>query len=76
MKCIKKNDVITKVSDEEAHVKVNKHGWKYVPKSEWKTSVRDAVKIVKEAIKVEKDQTTKERKAKNRSKAYAEKQER
>lgn len=42
MKCIKSKDgEIRKVADADANVKVKLHGWKFVPKSEWKINVRD-----------------------------------
>jgi hypothetical protein len=44
MKCIKKGDEIRRVSDVDADNKVKVHGWAFVPKSEWKTKVRDANK--------------------------------
>jgi hypothetical protein len=44
MKCIKKGDEIRRVSDVDADNKVKVHGWSFVPKSEWKTKVRDANK--------------------------------
>jgi hypothetical protein len=84
MKILFKDNKYTKVSsDLEADEKVKKFGYRYASRSEWKTNVRDAAKIVKEAIevekvskKLEKSQTSKERKAQNRAKAYAERQER
>jgi hypothetical protein len=44
MKCIKKGDEIRRVSDVDADLKVKVHGWTFIPKSEWKTKVRDANK--------------------------------
>jgi len=44
MKCIKKDGEIRRVSDVDADLKVKVHGWTFVPKSEWKTKVRDANK--------------------------------
>jgi hypothetical protein len=44
MKCIKKDGEIRRVSDVDADNKVKVHGWSFVPKSEWKTKVRDANK--------------------------------
>ena len=42
MKCIKsKPGEVRRVADLEAESKVKIHGWAYVPKSEWKTQVRD-----------------------------------
>jgi hypothetical protein len=40
MKTLKKNDEIVRVTDKEADEKV-KWGWKFCPKHEWKTNVRD-----------------------------------
>jgi hypothetical protein len=44
MKCIKKDGEIRRVSDVDADNKVKVHGWSFIPKSEWKTKVRDANK--------------------------------
>jgi hypothetical protein len=41
MKCIKKDGEIRRVSDVDADNKVKVHGWSFIPKSEWKTKVRD-----------------------------------
>lgn len=36
MKCIKKGTQILRIGDKIADKKVEKEGWKYIPKSEWK----------------------------------------
>ena len=36
MKCIKKNKIVKRVSDEQAAHFTKELGWKYCPKSEWK----------------------------------------
>ena len=53
MKCIKKGDEIRRVSDVDADNKVKVHGWTFVPKSEWKTKVRDFAKTVNVEVKAE-----------------------
>jgi hypothetical protein len=53
MKCIKKGDEIRRVSDVDADLKVKVHGWAFVPKSEWKTKVRDFNKTINVEIKSE-----------------------
>ena len=47
MKTIFKNGTYQRVSDEVAEKKVNKEGWNFVPKSEWKEKIRDAEKASK-----------------------------
>lgn len=42
-KCIKKGDVINRVSNENAFALVKK-GWEFCPRSEWKLKVRDSKK--------------------------------
>lgn len=37
MKVVKKGEVVMRVLDEEAHVLVQVHGYKYCPKHEFKT---------------------------------------
>ena len=37
---------IRRVSDVDADNKVKVHGWSFIPKSEWKTKVRDVNKTV------------------------------
>lgn len=39
MKCIRKGGIIKRVSNDEAIEAVNKHGYKYCPKSEYKNSI-------------------------------------
>ena len=53
MKCIKKGSEIRRVSEQEADNKVKVHGWSFVPKSEWKTQVRDFNKTVNVEVKAE-----------------------
>ena len=54
MKCIKsKLGEIRRVSDVDADNKVKVHGWAFVPKSEWKTKVRDFAKTVNVEVKAE-----------------------
>ena len=36
MKCVKKNKVYKRVSNEEAKKLVEEEGWKYAPKHEWR----------------------------------------
>lgn len=38
MKCIKKKDEAKRMNNEEAADLVKNKGWKYVPKSSWKSS--------------------------------------
>ena len=44
MKCIKKDEVIKRVKDDVAKLKVEENGWSFCSKSEWKTKVRDVKK--------------------------------
>lgn len=53
MKCIKKDGEIRRVSDVDADNKVKVHGWTFVPKSEWKTKVRDFNKTINVEVKSE-----------------------
>jgi hypothetical protein len=55
MKCIKNKTTgeILKVSDDTADVKVKLFGWSFIPKSEWKTQVRDFNKTVNVEVKAE-----------------------
>ena len=47
MKCIKsKEGEIRRVVDKDADSKVKNFGWVFIPKSEWKTKVRDFNKKV------------------------------
>lgn len=43
MKCIAKGTEVKRVSDSDADIRVKQHGWKYVPKSEWKLYTRGPV---------------------------------
>jgi hypothetical protein len=66
MKTIVKDGIYERLSDMEADVKV-KAGWKFCPKSDWKTNVRDFGKPSKEeleAAKAEKEAAKAEKKAK------------
>ena len=46
MKCIKnKEGEIRRVKEDEADLKVKVHGWKFVPKSEWKLASRKKVEV-------------------------------
>ena len=47
MKCIKKGDVIKRVKNDVANIAVEKDGWSFCPKSEWKVNVRDVKKVSK-----------------------------
>jgi hypothetical protein len=69
MKCIKKDETIVRIADEEAHVKVTKFGWKYVPRSEWKEKIRDANK--KALVSPEENTKHQETKAKRAAKRIA-----
>ena len=43
MKCIKKGDEIRRVSDIDADERVKGGYWKFIPKSEWKGTLKKAV---------------------------------
>ena len=46
MKCIKNREgEIRRVKEDEADLKVKVHGWKFIPKSEWKLSSRKKIEI-------------------------------
>lgn len=54
MKCIKnQTGEIRRVADKDADVKVKSYGWTFVPKSEWKTKVRDFNKTITTETKSE-----------------------
>jgi hypothetical protein len=54
MKCIKnQTGEIRRVADKDADVKVKSYGWVFVPKSEWKTKVRDFNKTTNIEVKSE-----------------------
>jgi hypothetical protein len=54
MKCIKnQTGEIRRVADKDADVKVKSYGWAFVPKSEWKTQVRDFNKTTNIEVKAE-----------------------
>lgn len=66
MKTIAKDGSYQRLSNQDAEQKV-KSGWKYCPKSDWKTNVRDTGKPTQEEI--ESDKAEKEaRKAEKRKK--------
>ena len=48
-----KGGEIRRVSDVDADIKVKVHGWSFIPKSEWKTQVRDFNKTVNVEVKAE-----------------------
>ena len=48
MKTIQLNEQILRVKDDVAEEKVDRYGWKYVPRSIWKEQVRDVKQIAKE----------------------------
>ena len=52
MKTLKLNDKIIRVSDNDTN-RFLKVGYTFVPKSEWKTKVRDANKVVATEVKAE-----------------------
>jgi hypothetical protein len=69
MKTIVKNGEYQRLNDSDADMKV-KTGWKFCPKSEWKTNVRDTGKPTKEeveAAKADKEAAKAEKKAKRNS---------
>jgi len=47
MKTVKQGKEVKRVSDSDAKIMINKGGWAYCPKSEWKSTVRDAGKASK-----------------------------
>jgi hypothetical protein len=52
MKTLKLNDKIIRVADNDTN-RFLKVGYTFVPKSEWKTKVRDANKVVATEVKAE-----------------------
>jgi len=62
MKTVFKNGVYDRVNEEVAETRVNNQGWKYVPKSEWKTNTRPAPRE-KSLVEDEKKQETISKKA-------------
>ena len=50
MKCIAKGAEVKRVSDSDADIRVKQHGWKYVPKSEWKLYTRGPVTEPKQKV--------------------------
>lgn len=67
MKTIFKNGVYDRVNEEVAESNVRYHGWKYVPKSEWKVATR-VPKTEEQAVQVEKKEKTLSKKAQRRAK--------
>lgn len=65
MKTIFKNGVYDRVNEEVAESNVKHHGWKYVPKSEWKLNARTA-KTENQTEQQEKKENTISNKAKRR----------
>jgi glutamate synthase domain-containing protein 1 len=72
MKTIFKNGVYDRVNEEVAESNVKFHGWKYVPKSEWKVATR-APKTEQQVVEAEKKEKTLSNKAKRRAKFNTEK---
>ena len=69
MKCIKSKDgEIRRVSDVDADNKVKVHGWKFIPKSEWKLNVRGTVNFKQNAPKEKKEKASSEYKEKKSKK--------
>ena len=66
MKTIFKNGTYDRVSEEVADGQVKHHGWKYVPKSEWKTATR-TTKPETIVVQEEKKEKTLSKKAQRRS---------
>lgn len=60
MKTIQLNEQILRVKDDVAEEKVNKYGWKYIPRSVWKEKVRDVAKAEKTVV-VEKSKKSKQK---------------
>lgn len=67
MKTVFKNGVYERVDNEVGEIRVKNQGWKYVPKSEWKTNVRDT-KTEEQVVQEEKKEETVSKKAIRRSK--------
>jgi len=67
MKTIFKNGSYDRVGEEEAESNVKFHGWKYVPKSEWKLNTRSIV-TTEQLVQAEKKEKTLSKKAERRSK--------
>jgi hypothetical protein len=65
MKTIFKNGVYDRVNEEVAESGVKHHGWKYVPKSEWKLNAR-AAKTETQVVQEEKKEKTLSKKAQRR----------
>ena len=67
MKTIFKNGVYDRVNEEVAESNVKFHGWKYVPKSEWKVATR-VPKTETQVVQAEKKEKTLSKKAQRRAK--------
>lgn len=65
MKTIFKNGVYDRVNEEVAESNVKFHGWKYVPKSEWKLNARPT-KTETQVVEAEKKEKTISKKAQRR----------
>ena len=65
MKTIFKNGTYDRVSEEVAESQVKYNGWKYVPKSEWKTATRVPV-VEAQVEQAEKKEKTLSKKAQRR----------
>lgn len=61
MKTIKKNKNIKRVRDEEAENLVKGEGWKYCPKSEWRTKVRDKDDVLASVPEIKKKKKKKKK---------------
>jgi len=57
MKTIFKNGAYERVGEEVAESQVKYHGWKYVPKSEWKAATRVLVTEAQEEQSEKKEKT-------------------
>ena len=68
MKCVKKNDVIQRVTDVRAKELVTQ-GWKLCSKQEWKDKNKPA-EPVKEAVPVEKPKKRRSRNCRNEDKPH------
>lgn len=64
MKTIVKDGKYVRINDVEAEQRV-KAGWKYCPKSEWKSNVRDLGKPSKEEVEAEKQEKKTKREKKS-----------
>lgn len=65
MKTIFKSGVYNRVNEEVAESQVKHHGWKYVPKSEWKAATRKPA-TEEQSVEAEKKEKTLSKKAQRR----------